>query len=595
MSHSASQGVATMPERSAWVDLLWLSAGQGRLLFLTVFATVLAQAGTVACLATGAWLTGMAITGAGASQLLPGLWLLGGAALVGAGGRWWQAHVSHEFAFALIETMQLGIYDGLGRSAPGHVLGHRTGELASIALSDAEMMENFFAHTLGDAIAGFLIPLLALVALALVQPLLTLALLPFLPLLASVPFWLGERAYKQGREMVAAASRLNAEVTEGIQGRRELVHFGQERTWMARLASSMKTLTTEQRRYGLRSDVEQVAIELVQVAAVVAVVAGAGASVQSGLLAPALAPFVVVLVSAALFPLAEVAYTARQLGALRAGAARILAIQRQPALVDDRGDQEPADASVRFEQVGFGYGKARGGVLDGVDFSVGAAEMVALVGGSGMGKSTCANLLLRFWDVDSGHIRIGGVDVRDIPIDRLRHWVAMVPQDVYLFDESIENNIRLGRPAASAEEVERAARMAQAHEFIVSLPQGYRTRCGERGAGLSGGQRQRIAIARALLCDAPILVLDEASSSIDAESEQALHVAMARLRKTRTLIVIAHRPTTIRQADRIVVLEDRRVVETGRHAELLTRQGAYARLLVQCGESTQLPAGSQTR
>jgi ATP-binding cassette subfamily C protein CydCD len=204
---------------------------------------------------------------------------------------------------------------------------------------------------------------------------------------------------------------------------------------------------------------------------------------------------------------------------------------------------------------------------------------VALVGRSGAGKSTCASLLMRFWDVDAGAVRIGGTDVRDLPVDSLRRLVSIVPQDIHLFDDTIAANIALGRPEATPAEIERAARAAQAHDFITRLPRGYDTPCGEPGARLSGGERQRIAIARAFLRDAPVLILDEAASNLDAENEQAVQAAIDELRRNRTVLVIAHRPSTIRSADRIVVLEGGRVAESGRHDALIRRHGAYAQLL----------------
>ena len=571
MNNAAIEQATASPSQGGWSDLLRLCAGQGRLLGLTLVATVLAQFGMVASAASGAWLVGMAIGAGHEVDLTPGLWILAASVLLGAGGRWWQAHVSHDFAFALIETVQLGIYGGLARAAPASVLGHHTGELAGIALQDASKLEHFFAHTLCDAIAAFVVPLLALGALACVQPLLTLALLPFLPLLASVPFWLGQQAYRQGQEMANVASRLNAQVTEGVQGRKELLLFGRQAQWLASLSRGMHALSAAQRRYGVRVGLEQAAIEVLQVSALLCALLGGGFLVQSGQLPVALLPFVVVLVGAALVPLAEVAYTARQLGELRACAARILSIHQLPALVADGGKQEPLEASIQFEDVTYGYTGGRDRVLNGVDFSVKANEMVALVGRSGAGKSTCAHLLLRFWEPHSGVIRIGGVDLRDIPLHRLRQLVCVVPQEVYLFDESIEDNILLGQPTASQEQVREAARIAQAHDFIMELPQGYATRCGERGAQLSGGQRQRIAIARALLGNAPILILDEASSSLDAVSEKALQAALATLRHTRTLLMIAHRPSTIRQADRVIVLDAGRVAEQGSPATLIAR------------------------
>ncbi|HEV8014042.1 MAG TPA: ATP-binding cassette domain-containing protein, partial [Stellaceae bacterium] len=201
------------------------------------------------------------------------------------------------------------------------------------------------------------------------------------------------------------------------------------------------------------------------------------------------------------------------------------------------------------------------------------------VGASGAGKTTCANLLMRFWDPQVGTLRIGGCDLRDLPLEALRRKVTLVPQDVYLFNGSVADNIRMGRPEASQVEIERAARLAQAHDFIAALPKGYDTPCGERGTRLSGGQRQRIAIARAFLREAPVLIMDEAVSNLDTESEQALRAAMNEVRRGRTVLIIAHRPSTIRSADRILMIDGGHIVEDGTHEALLAKGGAYARLI----------------
>jgi ATP-binding cassette subfamily B protein len=213
-----------------------------------------------------------------------------------------------------------------------------------------------------------------------------------------------------------------------------------------------------------------------------------------------------------------------------------------------------------------------------VTFTVARGETVAIVGPSGAGKSTIFNLLLRFYDPQSGIVAVDGLSVADVDPRALRSRIALVPQDVALFDETVADNIRYGRPGASDVEVKRAAAAAQADGFIGALPQGYATRLGERGVTLSGGQRQRIALARAILIDAPILLLDEATSALDAESEVAVQKALERVMQGRTTLVIAHRLATVQRATRILVMEQGRIVEEGRHADLVRRGGLYSRL-----------------
>ncbi|MEM6593052.1 MAG: ABC transporter ATP-binding protein, partial [Cyanobacteria bacterium P01_C01_bin.73] len=238
--------------------------------------------------------------------------------------------------------------------------------------------------------------------------------------------------------------------------------------------------------------------------------------------------------------------------------------------------QRPADTTIRFENVSFSYDQET--VLDNVSLTIPPRSMTALVGPSGSGKTTITNLIARFWDVDQGTVTLGGVDVRQLPTDMLLSQMTMVFQDVYLFNDTIFENIRFGNPKATEAEVMAAAQAAQCHGFIRQLPEGYQTLVGEGGATLSGGEKQRISIARAMLKDAPIVLLDEATASVDPENERLIQQAIHALSAQKTLIVIAHRLTTIAAADQILVLDQGQIVERGTHDALMDQGGLYQRL-----------------
>lgn len=272
---------------------------------------------------------------------------------------------------------------------------------------------------------------------------------------------------------------------------------------------------------------------------------------------------------------------APQLAVMEAALDRIEELFAVPELPDTGTQALPETAAheIEFRDVSFSYGKDGSRALAHVSFTADKGQMVALVGQSGSGKSTIANILARFWDIDEGAVMVRGIDTRNLPLSTLMEQISMVFQNVYLFSGTVFDNIALGRPTATAEEVRAAAAKARCLDFIEALPYGFDTLVGEGGATLSGGEAQRISIARALLKDAPIIVLDEATASIDADNERSIQEALSELCRERTTIVIAHRLHTIRNADQIIVMDAGRIAERGTHEELLRAGGAYARMV----------------
>jgi ATP-binding cassette, subfamily B, bacterial len=375
---------------------------------------------------------------------------------------------------------------------------------------------------------------------------------------------------------------LGAYVTETIQGLSDLVAFqavaGRRRGFIDLVRGYQKI------RLELLGDLSAQTARLETVTGLgglaVAVVGARLAAEHQ--LAPTMLPLLILISLSSFLPISEIAQVSRQLADTIASTRRIYAVEReQPAVTDGplRPPEPKGGSAIRFDGASFTYPRARRAALTDIRLDIPAGATLALVGPSGAGKTTIANLLLRFWDPSGGRILIDGVDLREFELDQLRRRVSLVSQDTYLFNDTLRANVALARPEADEAAIHRALEQAALAEFVGSLPEGLDTRVGERGVQLSGGQRQRVAIARAFLKNAPTLVLDEATSHLDAVSEAQVRAALDALMRNRTTIVIAHRLSTVRNADLLAVLDRGRLIETGSHAELLAQGGLYARLI----------------
>ncbi len=315
--------------------------------------------------------------------------------------------------------------------------------------------------------------------------------------------------------------------------------------------------------------------------------------VSEGRLDAGLLPLATLLAMASFLPISEISHTARQLADTLGATRRVFAVHSEVVEVQDGPGVAPSGhhrtgsiPALAMDGVTFSYETMDHPALEDVSFAVEHGKTLALVGPSGAGKTTAAHLFLRFWDADGGSVCIDGADLREYRLDDLRDRVALVSQDTFLFNASLRHNVQIARPNATEAELADAIENASLTGFVESLPYGMDTVVGERGTHLSGGQRQRVAIARAFLKDAPILILDEATSHLDALNERAVRTALDTLKSDRTTLVIAHRLSTVREADTIVVMADGRVAETGSHDELMRSSGLYAQLV-----ATQLGAG----
>ncbi len=495
---------------------------------------------------------------------------------------WLESWLAHDIAYRLLAEMRIALFDKLDRLAPAYLMRRRSGDLIALASQDVETVEYFFAHTVAPALVAVLVPSAVLIVLAVVAWPIALALLPFVLFAALAPVVMRSKIDRLGAEARDALGLLGAYVTETIQGLADLVAF---QAVAGRRRGFIELVRGYQRiRLELLADLSAQTARLETVTGLgglaVAVV-GARLAADHHLL-PTTLPLLILIALSSFLPISEIANVSRQLADTIASTRRLYAVHREhPAVADGplRPPEPEGGSAIRFEAASFTYPGARRPALSAVSLDIPAGATLALVGPSGAGKTTIASLLLRFWDPTAGRILIDGVDLRDFALDDLRRRVSLVSQDTYLFNDTLRANVALARPEADEAAIHRALDQAALAEFVDSLPEGLDTPVGERGVQLSGGQRQRVAIARAFLKNAPTLVLDEATSHLDAVSEAQVRGALDALMRDRTTIVIAHRLSTVRNADLLAVLDHGRLVEAGSHAELLARNGLYARLI----------------
>ncbi|NLJ65641.1 MAG: ABC transporter ATP-binding protein [Christensenellaceae bacterium] len=495
--------------------------------------------------------------------------------------------VGHEMAYRILAKLRNICYAQLDKLAPAAMQGKRSGDMINIVLNDVEQLEWFYAHTIGQIIVAVIIPTAALIFMGLFSWVLPVVMLCSIALMLWITIRHSKEADKQGAEVKKEAGILNAIAVDGVQGIKDIISFGWQKTYFKRFFAANKRYSDANMSYALRRSNETRFINLVAGIASLVETLITIILVKQGVIPAEWFIPLLILFSGVFIPINEALLMSTNYGLILGAAQRVLGlIQAEPEVKDEGNINKVPRAPktlVKFDDVYFTYPASESEtenppVLEGSSFSFETGETVALVGASGSGKTTVARLLQRFWDVQGGSISINGIDIRELSLYALRSVVTVVPQEVYLFNVSVEENLRLAKADASKEEIIKACKQAQADEFIRKLPQGYNTVLGERGLRLSGGERQRLSIAQAILKDAPVLVLDEASANLDAENEKLINCAINQLKKGRATLVIAHRISTIRSADRIVLLEGGKVLA----------QGTYAKLMDSCPYFSQL-------
>ncbi|MEM7331393.1 MAG: ABC transporter ATP-binding protein [Chloroflexota bacterium] len=488
---------------------------------------------------------------------------------------------AHLGAFRLEKILRTQLTTHLAKVPLGYVISTGSGALKKVLMDDVLSLHTFVADTTPFIARAYTTPFVALILMFVVDwrmALLSLAVFP----IGMVAMYFGTKDNATERIAYdAAKEQINRSIIEYVQGMQVIRTFDDGTTSFQRYHDALTEATKTEQNWAKKSQVgAYVSRTLFAALPTLAIITPIGIwGAQQGLIdIPTLIFFVFLAPTVAEAPV-NIMWMNMPLNQSKAGVKRIGKLLDVPIQPEPARSTPPHDASVTFKDVSFTYSGRKDAALDGVSLRMEPGTVTALVGPSGAGKSTVAQLIPRFWDVNAGAVLVGDVDVREMSSDDLMKQVSFVFQNPYLLHDTVRENIRLGKPEATDAEVEAAAKAAQAHEFILNeLPQGYDTLAGDRGTQLSGGQRQRITIARAILQNSPIVILDEATAFADPENEAKIHSGIANLTAGKTLIVVAHRLSTIQDAHQIVVLDKGRVAESGDHDTLVATDGIYARL-----------------
>ena len=554
---------------------------------ISIIYGILEQIFTLISLLLGAYLTGLAFAGANSGKI-SGYFLVLLAFIIAKGiFSYLHMYVCHEVAYMVLEDLRSDVYDALSESAPYNSTDYRTGDVSSIIMEDVETLEVFLAHIFGDYIIAGICMILFSGIYAFFSLSAALVSLMASFIILTVPYWFSRTNERLGHNLRDGLGQTNAGVVDSIQGLDEIIIFGAQKKFINKIKQDTDNLNKIEVKDGNVKGLQSGIIGFIMSAVLVYIVLLANNMVVNGNLSPVFTGAFIVMSLNIFFPVIMVSGSAGKIDATAAASNRVYALLTKGSPLKNKTSKDidslKLDESVvlSVRDVHFSYDKVfrkddkieiiSNTVLKGVNLDIKKGENIVITGKSGAGKSTLIYLLMRFFDPDKGNVYIGGKNMRDMKPEDVRKNIAYVPQDVYIFHGSIIDNLRLGKPDASLEEIKEAAKIAVADGFISEMKDGYNSFIGERGATLSGGQKQRLAIARALLTNADIIIMDEAVSNLDSESEAEFRMALDNISRQKTIITIAHRSSTIMAAKRVVILDEGKITVSEKPEEWIKR------------------------